>query len=214
MHAIIFDFDGLILDTEWPAYISVAEAFESRGSELTLERWQTRVGRGDNAPWTEMLVADVGELADPDALVRDRQRRNEELIAQNEVLPGVVDVLDSAHALGLATAVASSSDTAWVTGHLERLDLLARFQAVRTRDDVERAKPWPDVFLAASAAIGVAPERCIVLEDSSHGVTAAKAAGMRCVAVPNRVSSVGDFSAADMVVDSLHQLDIASLVGG
>ena len=211
MDAIIFDFDGLILDTEWPAFVSVAEAFSAHGSEMTLERWQSRVGRGDNAPWTELLEADVGPI-DAGAVVERRQRRNLDLIARNEVMPGVIPTLDTAHALGLATAVASSSPRGWVAGHLTRLGLRDRFVALRTRDDVARAKPWPDVFLAASAALGVVPERCLVFEDSSNGVVAAKEAGMTCVAVPNRVTTVGDFGAADLVVKSLADVDLVSLL--
>lgn len=212
MDAVIFDFDGLILDTEWPAYVTVAEVFEAHGSTMPLDRWQSRIGRGDNAPWTELLAADLGDEIDHDALLEHRRVRKDRLTEANPLQPGVLELLDAAEAHGLRTAVASSSPLTWVGRHLERHGILERFGAVRTVDDVENAKPWPDVFLAAGAALGVAPERSIVFEDSHNGVVAAKAAGMFCVAVPNRVTAGLDFSAADLVVESLTDIDLAALL--
>lgn len=210
--ALVFDFDGLILDTEWPAYITVAEAFEAHGVEMPLERWQSRIGRGDNAPWTEWLAAEVDIDIDHVVVGEARRARKDQLTEANDLLPGVLALLDAAAGHGLKTAVASSSPLSWVGRHLERHGILDRFDAVRTRDDVRQAKPWPDVFLAASDALGVAPERSIVFEDSANGVIAAKDAGMFCVAVPNRITTGGDFSRADLVVESLTSVDLASLL--
>jgi beta-phosphoglucomutase-like phosphatase (HAD superfamily) len=123
----------------------------------------------------------------------------------------VVELLDVAHAEGVPVAVASSSTRDWVETHLCRLGLRDRFEAVLTRDDVEQAKPAPDLFSAAARALGVAPERSIVFEDSFNGCTAAKAAGMVCVVAPNRITMIQDFSHADLVVDSLVELDFARL---
>ena len=127
-------------------------------------------------------------------------------------LPGVVELLDQAEALGLAKAVASSSPISWVGRHLDRLGIIERFAAVRTQDDVHRTKPWPDVFLAAATALQVRPERAVVFEDSRNGVLAAKEAGMFCVAVPNRITEGMDFSDADLVVSSLADVDLAALM--
>ena len=130
----------------------------------------------------------------------------------NPIQPGVVDLLDQAETLGLARGVASSSPISWVGRHLDRLGILSRFAAVRTQDDVERTKPWPDVFLAAARALEVRPERAVVFEDSRNGVLAAKEAGMFCVAVPNRITEGLDFSDADLVVSSLADVDLAALI--
>lgn len=208
MQAIVFDFDGLILDTEWPAYITVAEVFQAHGREMTLQRWQQRIGRGDNGPWTDLLVAEVGDL-DTAAIDRERRRRKNSLTEAQPVQPGVHAVLDAASQMNLVAGVASSSPMSWVAPHLERLGLLSRFHTVITRDHVERAKPWPDLFLRACGDMGADPARSLAFEDSVHGVASAKEAGMFCVAVPNRVTAGGDFSQADLVLDSLADLDLA-----
>lgn len=212
MDALVFDFDGLILDTEWPAYITVAEAFQAHGVEMPLERWQSRIGRGDNPPWTEWLAAEVDGEVDHAKVDETRRVRKNRLTEANELQPGVLGLLDAAAHHGLKTAVASSSPLSWVGRHLERHRILDRFDAVRTRDDVQQAKPWPDVFLAASDALGVKPSRVIVFEDSVNGVIAAKDAGMFCVAVPNRITIGGDFSRADLVVESLVAVDLPALL--
>ena len=212
MDAVIFDFDGLILDTEWPAFISVVEVFEAHGAELPLVEWQHRIGRGDNAPWPALLEQALGRALDHDELTERRRERKDALTDANPIQPGVVELLDQAESLGLAKAVASSSPISWVGRHLDRLGIHDRFGAVRTQDDVARTKPWPDVFLAAASALGVAPERAVVFEDSHNGVVAAKEAGMFCVAVPNRITEGLDFSDADLVVTSLTDIDLAALL--
>ena len=102
--------------------------------------------------------------------------------------------------------MASSSPSVWVERHLGGRGLLPRFQVVATSDLVERGKPWPDVFLEAATRLAVEPGRCLVIEDSHNGVTAAKAAGMICVAVPNPVTEGTDLSGADLVLDSVADL--------
>jgi len=129
------------------------------------------------------------------------------------VLPGVLELLDLAHSNGTPLAVASSSTRDWVEPHLERLGLRERFAAVLTRDDVERAKPAPDLFTAAARALDVSAARTIVFEDSFNGCTAAKAAGMICVVAPNRITTIQDFAHADLVVASLGLLELETLRG-
>jgi HAD superfamily hydrolase (TIGR01509 family) len=211
MDAVIFDFDGLILDTEWPAYLTAAEAYMAHGLELTVDEWVERIGRGDNRPWTDRLAAHLPDL-DLDEVDSLRRLRKNVLTDAEPLLPGVVELLDVAAHIGIAVAVASSSPIEWVGRHLDHYGLTERFGAIRTRDHVERAKPWPDVFLAAAEALEVEPARAIVFEDSVNGVIAAKAAGMFCVAVPNRLTLGGDFSEADLVVESLLDIDLHGLL--
>jgi len=170
--AFVFDFDGLIVDTEWPAYVSVRDQFAAHGVELSLVQWQARIGRGDNPPWTVLLEEQVGAI-DVDAVEEARRTHKNELTDAQPVLPGVVSLLDQAKSRGLGVAVASSSPSTWVRPHLERRGLLDRFAAVWTRDMVSRGKPWPDLFLAASGALDAKPERTVAFEDSVHGVTGA-----------------------------------------
>jgi HAD superfamily hydrolase (TIGR01509 family) len=211
LRALVFDFDGLILDTEWPAYSTAAEVWSDHGLELELAAWQEILGTADHPHWTDMLEQALGRPVDREALVPPRLARHHALIEAEELLPGVVDLIEAAHAAGIGLAVASSSPLDWVDDHLERRGLRARFDAVVTRDHVERTKPAPDLFRRAVAELGVHPGEAVALEDSRHGVDAARAAGLACVAVPNRITRLQDLTAADLVVDSLAEVTLADL---
>jgi putative hydrolase of the HAD superfamily len=215
--AVVFDFDGLILDTETSAYLTMRAAFADHGVELSLESFSTLLGRADNRPWVEWLEEEVGSPIEREAVHARRVEAHHALVAEQQVLPGVVDVIDQADALGIPALVASSSPRYWIDQHLDRLGLLDRFAGLFTREDVERAKPWPDLYLAAVASVGVAPERAIAFEDSYNGSAAAVAAGLFCVAVPSDITAHQDFTHCDLVVGSLVDVvlsDLAPQVAG
>ncbi|MEL6985852.1 MAG: HAD family phosphatase [Actinomycetota bacterium] len=204
--AVILDFDGTIVDTEWSEYQTVRDEYRRLGHDYPLESFQARVGRADGEHWSEGLVRAAGPQEDLEAIVARRRQAHADLIEATEVRAGIVELLDRADRRGTALAVASSSPSFWVEGHLERRGLLPRFQVVATKDLVERGKPWPDVFLAAADRLSIDPGRCLVVEDSPNGVAAAKAAGMTCVAVPNPITEGTDLSSADLVLNSLDEL--------
>jgi HAD superfamily hydrolase (TIGR01509 family) len=184
IQAFIFDFDGLILDTETIEFEALAELYRELGCELERERWVLNLGTRVQIDLYAELAERAGRQLDLVTL-RDRQRaaylrRCEEALLR----PGVAALLDAARARGLALAVASSSGRAWVERWLKRHAIRAYFGCVRTRDDVQQVKPAPDLFLSAADCLGIAPEACVVFEDSPNGMLAAAAAGMRCVAVP------------------------------
>ncbi|TMD09322.1 MAG: HAD family hydrolase [Chloroflexi bacterium] len=198
--ALVFDFDGLILETEHPDFQSWSEAYQEHGLELTLDVWGDVIGR-------------PASYFDPIADIE--KARHLELIAALELLPGVLAVHAEARRLGLGLAVASSSSHSWVDGHLARLGL--EFDCVRCRDDVEHAKPLPDLYLAAVQCLGVQPAQAVALEDSANGILAAKAAGLRCIAVPTPMTAGLDLSLADLRIESLDALPLAEMlrrVGG
>ncbi|MEE9414117.1 MAG: HAD-IA family hydrolase [Acidimicrobiales bacterium] len=201
--AIIFDFDGTILDTEWSQYESVSREFRRHGVEYDLELFRSYVGRADHPHWSELLQGLIGERHDIDEICERRMKAHHDLIEATDIRLGVVDLMNLADRNTLPLAVASSSPLEWVDGHLTRRNLRDRFVTVATRDRVANAKPWPDVFLLAAAELEISPSECLVIEDSTNGVTAAKAAGMTCVAVPNPITVGSDFSHADLVLDSL-----------
>ncbi|NNE72048.1 MAG: HAD-IA family hydrolase [Acidimicrobiales bacterium] len=209
--AIVLDFDGTIIDTEWPHFEAVRGAYRELGAELTLDQWQHRIGRADNKPWIEDLRelapsgTDVEELAD-----RWRAHKNAATTTQ-PIRPGIEELMGRAWMAGLPVAVASSSSHSWVAPHLERLGLADLVHAVRTRDDVEHAKPWPDVYLAACDAMAVDPASAVAIEDSHNGCVAAKAAGLSCVAAYHTVTAGQDFSMADVVVPDLTHLEPGTL---
>ncbi|MEL7207796.1 MAG: HAD family hydrolase, partial [Actinomycetota bacterium] len=218
MDAVVFDFDGLILDTETPQFLTVSAAFSQHGVELALDDWRAIVGTADHPHWSEWLADELGERGrdlDLAAVREDRLVEYHARLADLDPLPGVPELLDDLGRADVALAVASSSPLDWVEGHLERLDLLERFASLHTREHVERTKPAPDLFRRALEHLDAAPARSVALEDSPHGVTAAKAAGMAVVACPNDITRGGDFGAADLVVDSLAAVspdDLAALL--
>jgi HAD superfamily hydrolase (TIGR01509 family) len=212
MRALVFDFDGLILDTETPEYRAWSELYAELGRELALERWVAGVGtQGGFDPYAE-LEEQAGLELDRAALAARKRRRVDELLEHAEPLPGVSELLGRARSLGLPCAIASSSPRGWVEPHLERIGLRERFDAILCREDVPRVKPDPGLYRAAVRALGALPREAVAFEDSAHGVRAAKAAGLYCVAVPCEVTSGLDFSAADLVLRSLGDLSLDALL--
>jgi HAD superfamily hydrolase (TIGR01509 family) len=211
LQALVFDFDGLILDTEWSAFSTAAEVWTEHGVELDLAVWQEIVGTADHVHWSEMLEADLGRPIDRDRVVPARQAQHHVEIEAMDLLPGVVDLIEASVTAGLALAVASSSPHVWVDGHLERRGLSDHFTVVVCGDDVARTKPDPELYRTALDRLGVAPDEAVALEDSRHGTVSAAAAGIAVVAVPNRVTTGQDFSAARLVVDSVSQITIPLL---
>ncbi|PZS06489.1 MAG: haloacid dehalogenase, partial [Chloroflexi bacterium] len=186
IRALIFDFDGLMLDTEGPDYRAWQEVFEEYGHTLPLSTWSDCIGR--SADWFDPLDELERHLGAPlqrDEILERRALRHQELVQAERVLPGVEACLSEGVRLGLRLGVASSSSHEWVAGHLQRLELARYFDCVCCRGDVEQAKPAPDVYLAALDDLGVAGREAIALEDSPNGILAAKRAGLFCVAVPN-----------------------------
>jgi HAD superfamily hydrolase (TIGR01509 family) len=214
--AILFDFDGLILDTESSEFHSVGLIFSEHGLVLDRSEWQGIIGTADHPHWTELLEQALGRpLEDRDAVVVRHRQHHRVTVSAETVRPGVVELLDEAAGAGVPAVVVSSSPASWVVGHLERLELRDRFVDVVTRDDLDgdrtRTKPAPDLYLLAAERVGAAPAACVALEDSPHGVAAAVAAGVAVVAVPGPMTSGLDFSAADLVVASLADVDLSGL---
>jgi HAD superfamily hydrolase (TIGR01509 family) len=211
--ALLFDFDGLILDTEEAVFLAWQEAFASLGLELPLEHWVTTVGTA-HAGWTPLdhLKQNLNQELDWEALVRQVRKVELEKINPRPVLPGVLDYLRDARRLGLKTAVASSSSIQWVGGHLERLGLIEYFDCIRTQEDVVLTKPDPELFLSAARALGVKPEQSVVFEDSLNGILAAKRAGTWCVAVPTMVTRGLVLDLADLQLGSLSELTLEELL--
>jgi HAD superfamily hydrolase (TIGR01509 family) len=202
--AVLFDFDGVLVDTEWAIYQSWRRVFADHGQQLPLEIYTRCIG-SDFATWSakthlEELTGLSFDWHDLDA------RRQEEILrdlSDEGPMPGALKMLDRLAAMALPCAVVSSSSHGWVGGWLDKLGLTGYFQTVVCRGDAPRIKPAPDLFVEAARRLGVAAADCLVIEDSLNGLTAAKAAGMAVWAVPNRTTAGLDFSAADRVFDSL-----------
>jgi beta-phosphoglucomutase-like phosphatase (HAD superfamily) len=214
--ALIFDFDGLILDTETPEYHVWQAIYYEHGFELPQEEWGKIVGgyglsSFDAAQHLSLLTQ--GRL-NPVSL-RDRHRsESADLYLQQPVLPGVLDYLSAAKRLGLKLAIASSSGHTWVERHAGRFGILGDFDQIICRDDVAvgRTKPNPDLFLLALERLQVRNDEAIVFEDSPNGVQAACSAGIFVVAVPNPITSLLTIDNANLTLASLADLPLPELL--
>lgn len=211
--ALIFDFDGLILDTETPEYIILQELFQPYGLSLPIEEWAKALGASPGAfdPFA-YLAQKTTHPVDQTALRDIFWKRSLALIDQQPPLPGVLSLLEQAEQRGLKLAVASSSPSDWVHNHLKRLGLHHRFNSILTRDDVTHAKPHPELYLRTLQVFGLHPTEAIVFEDSPNGITAARTAGIFCVGVPNHVTRLLDTSHANLTLTTLGDLTLDQLI--
>ena len=214
--ALIFDFDGLILDTETPEVDVWTEIYAEHGFDFPFNDWvQTVGGYGvstfDAADHLSRLSQ--GRL-DP-ASMRARHRLGSDALTHaSPVMPGVLDYIHEAKRLGLKLAIASSSPHSWVDGHTQRLGIFHHFDRIVCQDDVGlgRTKPNPDLFLLALNQLQVRKNEAAVFEDSPNGVRAANRAGIFVVAVPNPLTAKLKIEGADLVVKSLSDLPLSELL--
>lgn len=208
LRGLIFDFDGLIVDTETATLDAWRLVHGEDGLAGDPGVLRSVVGHVDVEVdlWTAYPAAHDRAALEARFLVHARR-----LCGEAAVLPGVLELLDTARAAGLALAVASNSSHRHVAGHLASRGLLDRFAAVVCRDDVTRGKPAPDVYLAALSRLGLSPGEAVAFEDSLPGHEAAAAAGLPVVVVPNP-STVGEtFARATLRLSSLAGLALAEL---
>ena len=210
--ALVFDFDGLIVDTETPAYESWRQIYAERGFDLSLAEWVTCIGTDGGFDPDADLESRLGRPVDRVALDIEFRRIRSDQVERQPILPGVESCLADARYLGMRTGVASNSSRDWVIPHLTRLGLLDRFNAVRCGDEVQCGKPEPFVYTAVLGALGVPPHRAVALEDSPNGVLSAKRAGLLCVAIPGPLTADLDFSRADLRLGSLGDLPLADML--
>ena len=213
--ALIFDFDGLILETEAPVYKSWCEVYERYGLTLPLEEWGKIVGTADAEHFNPLSRLEdlLGKpLENHDEILRSRREKEMEMVYAQPVMPGVQAYLRDAKGLGLKLGVASSSSRDWVVGHLQRLGLLSYFDRIYTSDDVERTKPDPALYYLVLKGLGVSADEAIVFEDSPNGIYAAKKAGIFCVAVPNEITKQLPIDGADMRLESLEDIQLTALL--
>jgi HAD superfamily hydrolase (TIGR01509 family) len=210
---VVFDFDGLILDTDVPEFQTWQEIYQAHGCELALEVWAMGLGTSADAfdPCAH-LEAQLGKLLDREVIIQQRCQRYHELLGATSALPGVREYIAEAKRLGLRLGVASSSSREWVVGHLTELGLSAYFDCIKCRDDVARVKPDPALYQAVVETLALQPHQAIALEDSPNGITAAKRAGLFCVAVPNPLTRQLSLAHADLLVSSLADLPLPQLL--
>jgi HAD superfamily hydrolase (TIGR01509 family) len=212
MFAVVFDFDGTILDSESAEYQSHRRFFADFGVELTEPEWCTCIGIVlPDTHWWDWLCA---RTAAPPTYERFREATRQYFREHvpTEPMPGISALLGALIAAGVPRAVASAASSKWVLRALDDLRLSSSFEAVVTGDQVARGKPAPDVYLEAARRLNVTPESCVAIEDSGPGLAAAVAAGMRTVAIPHRLNRhVHDFDGADLHLSSAADLSLERL---
>jgi HAD superfamily hydrolase (TIGR01509 family) len=214
IRGLLFDFDGLLVDTESPSRLGWEEIYREHGHELPHDQWATLVGT-IGAPFDPFghLESLVGRSLDREELTKRKRARSHSLADLEELRPGVEQYFVDAERLGLKTAVVSSSESWWIERHLGRLGHLEGLDAVvAANGETARAKPRPDLYLEALDRLGLEAAEAIAFEDSPNGVRAAKAAGIFCVVIPNPITATLAFDDADLVVASLADLPLPELL--
>jgi HAD superfamily hydrolase (TIGR01509 family) len=217
IRALLFDFDGVVVDTEVPTFESWREIYKEYGVDLFLTDWLPVVGSGTSTGSGAVfdavahLEALSGTTVDRESVVEHRTRLKAELCNRAELLPGVVGYLAEARRRGLQTAVVTRADDSWVEHHLARVGLAHSWDAfVCGNGRHSRAKSA--FYLEALRRLRVESREAIAFEDSPHGVRAAKEAGIRCVAVPNDVTRGAHFEEADLILGSLAERPLGELL--
>ncbi len=215
LEAIIFDFDGLILDTETPEFEVLQEIYGEHNAELSIQKWGKIIGGSDAvnfdpiADLERLLGKSIDRQRVRDKWERESSRRKE----ANPILPGVLDLLAEADRMKIDLAVASSSSHAWVDSHLKRLGLFERFQHIVCADDVRHTKPSPELFNLALRKLNARAEHALIFEDSPNGVKAANAAGIAVVVVPNPITRQLVFQGETLRLNSLTEFSIPQWIG-
>ncbi len=211
--ALIFDFDGTILDTETPEFQAWTELYGQYDQNLDIQRWGVGIGTWgafDPIAHLEELTGQTFDHAIIHARIRPRVL---ELIRASSLLPGVLATLDQAKAMGLRVGLASSSGNEWIYGWLKHYSLENRFEVIKTKDDVKAVKPDPELYLAAAKALNLEPQVCAAIEDSPNGSKAALAAGMHTIAVPNQITQYLEFPNGVHKISSL-EMPLVSILEG
>jgi HAD superfamily hydrolase (TIGR01509 family) len=211
--AVIFDFDGVVLDSETPEYESHRRIYERCGAALPVGEWCDAIGIWTEGHDERRFVTLRERSANPpsrEAYHTERRRIFEELVPR-EPMRGIRELLLALDEAGIPTAIASTAPSRWVMPAAERIGVHSLFRAIVTGEEVARRKPAPDVYLEAARRLGVDPARAVAIEDSGPGIAAAKAAGMTAIAIPHWLTELHDLSGADLRVDHAGELSVERL---
>ncbi len=214
LKALIFDFDGLILDTETPEVLVWQSIYRDHGFELPLDEWKKTIGGYgiSNFDAAEHLALLSSGRLDPVSSKARYRKETEAIIHASPILPGVVDMIEQAKAAGIKVAIGSSSPHSWVDTHAKRLNIFHYFDFITCQDDVApgRTKPNPDIYLKSLERLKVQKNEAVVFEDSLNGVEASRRAGIFVVAVPNQLTSQMNVR-GDLTVSSIAELTLQDL---
>ncbi|MBB3869324.1 putative hydrolase of the HAD superfamily [Parageobacillus toebii NBRC 107807] len=209
--AIVFDFDGLIVDTESVWFDVFKEVMIEYDCDLKLEDFAICIGTTDDILY-ERLAQIAHKPIDRTEISRKTRERYQDKMSHLQLREGVLDYLQTAKNLSLKIGLASSSSRRWIEGFLEKFGIKEFFDVIKTSDDVKRVKPDPELYLRAIQDLGVEGHEALAFEDSKNGLTAAIKAGLHCVIVPNPVTSFLDFSGHLYRLSSMGEIGLHDLL--
>lgn len=212
LKAVVFDLDGLMLNTEDVFAMSGEQLLERRGLKMTSEFHHAMLGRRPDEAFQNLK--DLTGITDTIEQLKAETRELFQAIAADHLatMPGLDDLFAGIDALSLPKAVATSSPRDYLNDMLSRFDLQSHFEFTLTAEDVAHGKPHPEIYQTAARRFDIPTHSMLVLEDSQAGVTAGASAGAVTVAVPNQHTQDGDFSMATVRVDSLHDRRLLALL--
>ncbi|WP_040712533.1 HAD family hydrolase [Paenibacillus curdlanolyticus] len=210
MKAIVFDFDGLIIDTETEWFHAFQEAMARYGAEFPFEFFVTCIGTVDGR--LEAFIEEKAGKENVEAICNLGRELHFERMKTVDIREGVKEYLAEAKALGLRIGLATSSRREWPERFLKQLGIRDYFEVIKTRDDVEKVKPDPALYLQAIEALGINADEAIAFEDSAHGANAAIAAGLHCVIVPNESTKDIAFEKYHLRIGSMSDMSLAQVI--
>ncbi len=210
LEALIFDMDGVIVDSE-PIWIaSKQQMLREQGVKVPDTYHHQLFGTTLEFMWTHMQQEFNLPLTVAECIARGEEIRNEMLAKETvKSIPGTIELIKNLHQAGIPLAIASSSSNEGIAKAVDGLKIREYFKVLVSGEDCEHSKPFPDVFLKAAEKLGVNPKNCLVIEDATNGVKAAKAAGMICLGFENPAFTKQDLSLADGIVTDLGELTVS-----
>jgi HAD superfamily hydrolase (TIGR01509 family) len=212
IEGLIFDFDGLILDTETPDVLAWLKIYQKHGQNFNFENYALSIGSiyrmTEPAKDLERMVTGLKE----EEIINEWTELERLYIKDQKILPGVMDYVLAAKASNFQVAIASSSEKPWVVSNLERFGIRHLFDFIHTVDETGIPKPDPALYQMALESMQLKPEEVIAFEDSANGIAAAKSAGIFCVVIPNPITKYMNLNNADLILDSLASLPLPELL--
>ncbi|MGG0177505.1 HAD family hydrolase [Gottfriedia acidiceleris] len=209
--AVIFDFDGLIVDTESVWFEAYKEVLQRYELELTLQKFSEVVGTSDEILF-DFINTNLKEPIEKELIEQMAKELVDEKLLKPSLRESVEDYLISAKNAGLKIALASSSSKEWVESFLKKLNIYEYFSVIKTKEDVKKVKPDPELYLKAIEEIGVQASEAVAFEDSLNGLIAATKAGLHCVIVPNQVTSHLEFENHSLRLSSMAEKSLEDVI--
>lgn len=211
--AIIFDLDGVIIDSEPLHCKADNQLLTELGIDAPENYFDRFVGWTNEAMWEAIkndyhITEFIHELTEMQMPIKLNLLQE----GDYKVIPGIVELLEEIKTMHIPTAIASSSPKLFIQAAIEKLGLKQYFSVILSGEEVKRSKPEPDIFLKAAELLNVNPSECLVLEDSKSGTAAAKKAGMKCIGYQNVNSGEQDLSKADLIVYEIKEIDIKKMM--